>query len=116
MVQSSVTSAAWYKALTLGERLPIPAAAVTHPNGVRSDSERARQRLDQWRTQTPFATDGYFQQRLAADNLCEDDLLHLLGESTEALRQRLAHPPQWLASLTGAFRPSAPRPVPPSAA
>ncbi|MCI0459192.1 MAG: type 2 lantipeptide synthetase LanM, partial [Gemmataceae bacterium] len=112
MVQLSFASAAWYKALTLRERLPAPLAS---PNGIPSNAERARHRLDQWRAQPPFATDGYFPQRLTADGLGEDDLLHLLGESAFSLRQRLATPPPWLAALARAFATADPGPLPPAA-
>src|SRR5262245_1656636 len=112
MVQPSFASAAWYKALTLRERLLAPLAS---PNGIPSNSERARHRLDQWRAQPPFATDGYFSQRLTADGLREDDLLHLLGESADSLRQRL-EPPDWLGGLARAFAASDPGPLPPTAA
>ena len=93
MVQPSFASAAWYKALTLRERLPVPTNGVAHLYGAPSHSERAHHRLDQWRAQAPFAIDGYFPQRLSADRLREDDLLHLLGESADSLRQRLTTPP-----------------------
>src|SRR5262245_27742857 len=112
MVQPSFASAAWYRALTLRERLPAPPAS---PDGIPPSPERARHRLDQWRAQPPFATDGYFPQRLTADGLGEDDLLHLLGESADSLRQRL-EPPDWLAELARAFATSGPGPLPPSAA
>src|SRR5262245_59982394 len=112
MVQPSFASAAWYKALTLRERLPAPLAS---PDGVPSSSERARHRLDQWRAQPPFATDGYFPQRLTADGLREEDLLHLLGESADSLCRRL-EPPTWLAGLVQAFATSDSGPLPPAAA
>src|SRR5262245_39183335 len=113
MVQPSFASAAWYRALTLRERLPAPPAS---PDGIPPSPERARHRLDQWRAQPPFATDGYFPQRLTADGLGEDDLLHLLGESVDSLRQRL-EPPDWLAGLARAFVTSDPGPLlPPTAA
>src|SRR5262245_31091098 len=112
MAQLSFASAAWYKALTLPERLPAPFA---RPNAGPSDSERARRRFDQWRAQPPFATDGYFQQRLTADGLHEDDLLRLLDESAFSLRQRLG-PPAWLAGLARAFATAEPGPLPPAAA
>src|SRR5262249_56046893 len=100
------------RAVQLREGLPAPLA---RPNGTPSHCERARHRLDQWRAQPPFASDGYFPQRLTADGLGEDDLLHLLGESADSLRQRL-EPPTWLAGLARAFAASDPGPLPPAAA
>jgi len=63
--------------------------------------------MGRWRSQPPFATDSYFAQRLALDGVTEDELLHLLGEPAESLRDRFPAPPAWLVALDEAFTPSA---------
>jgi type 2 lantibiotic biosynthesis protein LanM len=104
-------------ALTLEERTalrdrPVPGT----PAG-----ERARKRLERWRSQAPFDRDGFFPRRLAGDGLDETGLLVLLGETPEALAARVDHGgqggeiPDWLREMDEAFRlasPGAPLPFP----
>ncbi len=104
MVPSLVREPAWYQATMLTERIR---AAASLPNG-RVPSDRARRRLQRWRSQPPFPTGDRFSQRLAADGLMEDGLLHLLDEPPERLRERLPQSPAWLNTLAQAFaRPGA---------
>jgi type 2 lantibiotic biosynthesis protein LanM len=52
----------------------------------------------------PFTTHEHFSRRLAADGISEDDLLYILGEQEEALRQRQEmNPPPWVVALEAAF-------------
>jgi type 2 lantibiotic biosynthesis protein LanM len=99
-------------ALTLEERTalrqrPAPATAA---------GERARKKLERWRTQAPFDRDGFFSRRLAVAGLDEEGLLALLDEPREALAQRVGgEPAAWLQELDEAFRlasPGAPLPFP----
>src|SRR5258708_2594920 len=96
--------ASWCRATPLTERI----AASQHPNmGSRSNtlsrSDRAKQRLQRWKEQTPFDRDDYFARRLAMDSLTEDDLLTLLDEPVEAVQARNSQPPPWLIKLLTAF-------------
>jgi type 2 lantibiotic biosynthesis protein LanM len=103
-------------ALTLDERAALPdrPASPIPPDG--ESGERARKKLERWRSQTPFKDDGYFSRRLAQSDLDEAGLLALLGEPCEALAARAgfgAAPPSWLRELEEAFRlasPGAPLP------
>lgn len=86
----------WTGALNLSER-----AADLRSSGVAlqppADPERAARRLGRWRTQNPFALDGFFRRRLALEGLVEDDLDQLLGEPWEAVAARMGGRPDWLA-------------------
>lgn len=97
--------AAWYQALTLAERKT--------GTPTRVDSERAGQRLERWRGQSPFESDEVFQRRLARDGLTEERFLELLGEEPEDLRDRLAATPEWLRELAGALETNGAPPSPP---
>jgi type 2 lantibiotic biosynthesis protein LanM len=90
-------TAAWYKALTLLERLetrPSPGRAV--------DSELAGRRLHHWRNQKPFSDQARFAGWLAKQTLTLEDLVALLGESLEDLRLRTDKAPEWLERLAEA--------------
>jgi type 2 lantibiotic biosynthesis protein LanM len=98
----------WYRALTLTERLASLRQDRAATRDVAVDAGRAERRLRRWRDQDPFATDGFFARRLAADGMNEDDLWRLLGEPIEAVRDRSPSPPHWLLELDRAFsRPTA---------
>ncbi len=70
------------RAATIGERLPVAAAGLPSPEAVA--------RLMRWRSQPPFADEGQWQARLAADGLLETDLLTLLGNPGPALWRKLS--------------------------
>lgn len=105
---SSPTSADWWQALSLAERLRLGAPpAPCDPNA----QPAAQRRLEAWKAQPPFNGDGLFTRRLAADGLGEETLLRLLGESPEGLRERCSETPAWLRTLLDAY--SAPLPPEP---
>jgi type 2 lantibiotic biosynthesis protein LanM len=94
----------WYQALLLGERLTageIPTLPF--------DRKSAARRLERWRSQAPFSSDGFFARRLALDGLSPDDLAVLLGEEAGSLRERQGAPPGWLLEIEEAF--SSPQPA-----
>ncbi len=98
----AVPTAAWYQALRLGERLPLPAAPAESADDA--GRQRAARRLDRWLAQSPFAEDGHFGRRLALDGLSDPAQLRaLLAESDEALRRRSDGVPAWLAELLAAY-------------
>ena len=70
------------RAATIRERLPVASAGPPSPE--------AAARLTQWRTQPPFADDGQWQARLAADGLLEADLLTLLGQPDVAMGRKVS--------------------------
>jgi len=99
-------------ALTLEER----AALRERPAPATPVGERARKKLERWRTQPPFDRDGFFPRRLSRDGLDEAGLLALLDEPPAALAGRVERDgisPAWLRELEEAFRlasPGAPLP------
>jgi len=99
---------AWSKALTLSERAVGRRVAGVFPQPP-EDADRAARRLARWQAQEPFGQDGFFERRLARDGLGVDDLLHLLGETHEAVAARLEERPAWLVQLERAWT------VPPAA-
>ncbi len=85
----------WYRAFSLMERLERderPEGGVPGLPRPGQAADSARKRLTRWKAQPPFATTPFFADRLAADGIAETDLLGLLAEAPEALRQRLPAP------------------------
>lgn len=85
----------WLRALTLIERIPHLGAAKP-TNGKLA---LAQERLKRWRAQAPFTVESNFAQRMELDQLTEEALLNILGESDESLRERFPVPPVWAAEL-----------------
>ncbi|HEY0735246.1 MAG TPA: type 2 lanthipeptide synthetase LanM family protein [Herpetosiphonaceae bacterium] len=96
----------WYHALTLAERVATPRTTQQRELIAEVDAERAVRRLQRWRSQSPFADETLFAQRLALDGLTEDELRSLLGEPIAAVHDRCGAPP-WLLQLAQAYVPGA---------
>ena len=62
---------AWYQALTLKERLASLRAVSGKIPNVEVNADLAERRMQRWRSQTPFTTNSYFEQRLAIDGITE---------------------------------------------
>jgi type 2 lantibiotic biosynthesis protein LanM len=103
MNQNRFESAAWYRALTLTERLASLRANGDAEPAVPGNAELAEKRLRRWREQNPFPSDAIFAQRLALDGIGENELRTLLGEPIEALRARTTDPLAWLEAIKQAF-------------
>ncbi len=107
-------SLAWYRALTLAERI---ASLRTSPGeSFPVDLERARRRLKRWREKPPLSDELLFAQRLKGACLSEDELLRLLGEPVEAVRARVPTVPGWMLDIHEALsrpHPGEPLPYPP---
>ncbi|WP_160146085.1 type 2 lanthipeptide synthetase LanM family protein [Dictyobacter aurantiacus] len=104
-IESSWQSAGWYHAATLKERLQSLQGShnpLTIEPGNRREAEEAFQ---QWKQQAPFHISSLFADRLALDAITEQDLLALLVEPIERVRDRLIQsgPPHWLEELARAF-------------
>ena len=100
--------AAWYHALTLPERITTHLSrlyeeAPTPPLEI----EVGQKRLQRWKEQIAFRQEGRFAERLALDELIEEDLLTLLAESAEALQERIPTHLPWVEELLQAFTDTA---------
>lgn len=94
----------WYRATTLSERaarLPEGSGAASMSSG----GEEARKKLQRWKEQVPFNRGSFFAERLAMDNITEEDLFALLVEPIKAVQSRLCQPtpPDWLIKLREAL-------------
>ena len=103
MNQSCFQSATWYKATTLTERIASLHAIQCDRPEIKINTELLKQRMQRWKSQSPFTNDSYFCQRLAIDSITEDELLHLIGEPIEAVQNRFANSPNWLTEIALAF-------------
>ena len=103
MKKSDFESPSWLKALTLTERAVSLRSSTRRAVSPGETDERARRRFERWRSQNPFGTKTLFEQRLALDDLTEDDLFRCLAEPTESLIQEFDAPPEWLKQLKRAF-------------
>ncbi len=99
-------SADWYCALTLCERVPIRGNLSNQSLSDAAGTKQARERLLLWKQLHCFTSRASFNERLAMDGLTESDLLHLLRETPEDLRQRVGYRPEWLKLLESAFEQS----------
>jgi type 2 lantibiotic biosynthesis protein LanM len=90
----------WYQAISLTERIALlkNTRFISKP-----DLKLAQSQIDRWKSQAPFDKDSYFTQRLARENINEEELLNILGEPIESLRDRFPLPPAWLTELEQAF-------------
>src|ERR1700751_1568625 len=97
MDQSFFDDPSWYRATTLAERIGSLHPVQGGTPKVALNTDHGERRLQRWRSQSPFTTGSYFQQRLEMDGMAEEDLLYLLSEAVEAVRDRFSTPPTWLA-------------------
>ncbi|WP_166459419.1 type 2 lanthipeptide synthetase LanM family protein [Amycolatopsis pithecellobii] len=91
-------AAAWYRGLSLTERGAPAEAAARH-----FDTERATRRLRTWKAQKPFEHEPLLEKRLALDSLSAKDLLAILAEPADFLKDRIPRYPQWLAALRKSY-------------
>jgi type 2 lantibiotic biosynthesis protein LanM len=111
--QALLQNREWYRALTLRERLSLLRATPAHSAQATTPDPSAERRLKQWRAQLPFSSNlSLFAQRLASDSITQQELSHILGESTFAIRDGSAAP-DWWTEISQAFSLSAPaQPLP----
>ncbi|GCE08700.1 type 2 lanthipeptide synthetase LanM family protein [Dictyobacter aurantiacus] len=96
--------ASWYRALTLPERIALWRADNEKRVSLdQRNTDLAASKLRWWKELPAFQQEGQFAQRLAIDGLVEEDLLYLLAEPIEAVRQRFAGDLTWLDKLQQAF-------------
>jgi len=103
VLQVATQDPAWCHAITLTERLELLRSEHSRSDDFQFNNDLADQRLRRWRSQTPFAAESSFTKRLAADEMTNEEFLRLLGESVEAIQNRLADPPKWLTEISQAY-------------
>ncbi|MBR8834760.1 MAG: type 2 lantipeptide synthetase LanM family protein [Stigonema ocellatum SAG 48.90 = DSM 106950] len=102
MVQSLFNNSAWYRAATLKERIK---SLHNKSDLILHSSDAAKQKLKQWKLQPPFTntSESEFAQRLAIDEITENELLYLLSEPSETAQNHFAETPSWLIEIERAF-------------
>jgi type 2 lantibiotic biosynthesis protein LanM len=106
MTDRIASDPAWFRAL------PLAARAALGGTPGQMDGALGRSRLERWRHQPPFSSDGFLARWLATEGLDEEAFFRLLGETPESLAAR-ATTPSWLLALEEAFtHPAAREAVP----
>ncbi len=100
MVREYFQNSNWYRAVTLTERI---IAQNTEPNQKSVNTDLAQRRLNRWQSQTPFNTDSYFAERLALDDISQEEFFSLLGGSIDVVKESFTTTPNWLIQLNQAF-------------
>ena len=103
-------SLAWYRAVTLAERL-CGGQSARRANSLQEvqarmqaiDDERVQFCLSSWKAQKPFDDPEHFTRRLRHDQLTERDLSDLIAEPPADIRQRLAAVPAWMTVIETAL-------------
>ncbi|MBV9121898.1 MAG: type 2 lantipeptide synthetase LanM, partial [Planctomycetes bacterium] len=108
MNATAFSSSPWYQAATLTERLAALRVAGSPSTAAELQADLGQQELQRWRSQPPFGEDRFFEQRLAADGLTQQEMLRILGEPIQVVGERWPAPPDWLARMHQAF--ACPRP------
>lgn len=87
----------WSRSLSLLERRDLlnGSAGEGAPTADDLDS-KSRWRLDQWRDQSPFPDDEWFERRLRAEGLDQAGFLNLLATPAESLVASLPEDDHWL--------------------
>src|SRR5690242_20670845 len=89
--QACLQKAQWYHAITLAERIAsLRPEEMTASSPDLASNKQGLKKLQRWKEQAPFEKGSLFADRLAMDNITEEDLLALLAEPIEALQERLA--------------------------
>ncbi|HVU66491.1 MAG TPA: type 2 lanthipeptide synthetase LanM family protein [Ktedonobacteraceae bacterium] len=101
----------WYRAFSLAERAVLYRTYASQGADLESlEGQKARRRLQEWKTQRPFEQGTLFAERLAQDSLSEDELLSLLSQPVATLQEaylRTASEPAWMTTLREAFQENA---------
>ena len=101
LIDKYFKSPTWYQALNLIER--ANSIKFKNNSSEKFDINLAQRRKQKWRSQASFATDADFAERLAADNITEEEFLRLLTESDRSIQKRYHICPDWLKELEKTF-------------
>ena len=100
MNPSILDSAVWRRALTLTERLS-ELRGLQAKSRIPVDSTLAAETLALWRASSPLNQNSYFAQRLALDDITEEEFTLILG--TPAERSNKGEVPAWVARIAAAY-------------
>ncbi|MFY9223611.1 MAG: type 2 lanthipeptide synthetase LanM family protein [Blastocatellia bacterium] len=95
-------SSDWYRAIDLKERVSLLDKTLLQTN-LGSKLELGQKRLKKWRDLSPLKKDTIFAEWLKLQNITEKDLLYLLGQSNDELKQCYKNTPEWLQIIFKAF-------------
>ena len=93
----------WYRALTLNERITSLQLDHKSSKNLTKHDVPSNNKINQWKSQSPFDKDNYFAQRLDAANITEAELAYFLHESTEVLKTLCFDLPDWSLKIIQAF-------------
>jgi hypothetical protein len=93
----------WRRAATLTERVHLLRMVPGSGTPVGQDAKRGKRRLEQWRAQEPFSTNGLFGQRLAQAGPTEAELQDLLGLPADSEAASSPEPPSWAVEVEQPF-------------
>lgn len=94
--------AGWYRTPSVAERMA--ARRSSPPFALDAEArEEAGQKLYDWRERASLLDDTRFAQRLAEDNMSEEDFLSLLSEADNDLQAHFHDIPAWLIELAQAL-------------
>ena len=109
----STISPDWYRALTLKERVSLLHKSLSWQAELENiyNLELAQERLKKWRANSPLKKDSIFAQWLTMEAITEKELLYVLGQPVEILKQRYEDTPDtsgqdtpdWLKMIFSAF-------------
>ncbi|MCG8422978.1 MAG: type 2 lantipeptide synthetase LanM family protein [Proteobacteria bacterium] len=111
MSEAYFNSANWYAGLSVRERLAT--LRRQHSTESSMDADRSARRIGRWRAQAPLDDDELWNHHLATfDEITEEELRILAGESVEAVQQRATSKPPWLVELEAAYQSASWQPLP----
>src|SRR5262249_8756090 len=100
-------SLAWYRAVTLSERLACrPSSSEpwdASEEAIPADIAALTYRMTSWKSQRPFDDPETFRWRLDHDRLSEPELSRLIAEPPEAIRSRVGSNVPWIATIEAAL-------------
>jgi type 2 lantibiotic biosynthesis protein LanM len=103
MNRSDISTAAWYRALTLAERLRAHEDRKQTEALSSEAAQRAERLARKWKSQPPFAGSDLFSQRLLMEGTDEIGWLRILGAASSTLKKDLPVDPGWLREIKQAF-------------
>jgi type 2 lantibiotic biosynthesis protein LanM len=103
MPKTGASPGPWALGLNLRERLTLGKPAFPISELSSEAGQRAKRRLTEWRSQSPFGKKEFFARRLRRAALTEAAFRDLLGEDASSLAERAGEAPSWYREIESAF-------------